>query len=320
MDSQGIAWALAVLWTAILAVLAVIRSGLNLRFRDPSLTLLQIILASSWVLYMTYFIHDVRAAFLMICLLAMNFGAFRLNLIQLIGIAVYVTAGYILVIYLLYVNHPQSFGLQLELFVLAGFAAALFGTTLVGQEMYVLRATLRDRNRQLESALEKVNLLAVTDELTKIHNRRFINDVLERQAALAHRGDYRFSVCFFDLDLFKKINDTFGHAAGDEVLVKVAQIAASEIRTADYLARYGGDEFIAVLSATDAERAEAVAERIRQSAADTGYDALEPGARVTISCGVTEHRTPETVDDLLARADKALYAAKERGRNTVVRA
>jgi len=320
LQQHEIAWALAILWVVNLIILGVLRSGLNLRFKDPSLTMVQIIWAIFCVIYITYYLNEARAGALMIGLLVMNFGAFRLTLTQLISVAVYAIAGYMLVVYLFYVYHPEAFGLQVELFVLSGFAAALLGTTLVGHEMYVLRETLRDRNRELETALEKVNLLAVTDELTNAHNRRYIDDVLERQVALAHRGHYRFSICFFDLDHFKNINDTYGHAAGDKILVEVVKIATAAIRTGDYLARYGGEEFIIIFSATAADRAATVSERIRRTIADTEFDALGPDTGATSSFGVTEYRAPETVKDLLARADEAMYAAKESGRNTVVRA
>ena len=309
---------LIIFWAVNIFFLYMLRSGINLRFRDPSLTVPQILWATTCILYIIYFIHDVRAAFLMICLLVINFGAFRMNLLQLAGLSVYATAVYAFVIYLLYVNHPEIFGLQLELFVLTGFAAALLGTTVVGQEMFVLRSTLRDRNEQLGNALEKVNLMAVTDDLTGLHNRRFIDDVLVRQVALAHRGNYQFSICFFDLDHFKNINDTYGHAAGDEVLKEVARIAMSATRAGDYVARYGGEEFILVLSATDAESAVAVAERVREMTEKTNFDSLGADLRVTISCGVTPYRAPETVDDILERADKAMYMAKNGGRNAVV--
>ena len=297
-----------------------LRSGLNLRFKDPSLTMVQILWAILCVMYATYHLNEARAAALMIGLLVMNFGAFRLNLVQLISVAVYAIAGYMLVVYLLYVNHPELFVLQLELFVLSAFAAAFLTTTLVGHEVYALRAKLRNRNRQLETALEKVNRLAITDELTDTHNRRYIDDVLERQAALAHRGEYRLSVCFFDRDHFKNINDTYGHAAGDLILVEVTKIARSAIRTSDYLARYGGEEFIIIFSATATELATAVAERIRRTMAETVFTPLGPDTRVTISCGVTEYRAPETIDALLVRADDAMYAAKDSGRDAVVRA
>lgn len=317
MNWGSIVTALGILWIGNLTLLGAIRSGFNLRFRDPSLTMVQVIWATTWVLTITYYVHDVRAALLMMCLLAINFGAFRFNLAQLMGVAAYAVGGYLIVIYLLYVNHPQSFGLQLELFVLAGFAAALFGTTIVGNEMNGLRKAINERNRQLERALESVQRLSVTDDLTRIRNRRYIDETLERQAALAHRGDFRFSICFFDLDTFKEINDTYGHAVGDEVLVRVARIAASTVRTGDYLGRYGGEEFVIILPATGVDHAEAFAERLRQIMEKSKFDPL-PQGRVTISCGVAEYRPPESVDDLMARADKAMFEAKKKGRNAVV--
>ena len=319
MGWQGVAVALGILWIGNLILISMIRSGLNLKFRDPSMTMIQVIWATTWVLVITYYVYDVRAALLMMCLLAINFGAFRFNLFQLMCVSAYAAGGYLIVIYLLYLNHPQSFGLQLELFVLAGFAAALFGTTIVGNEMHDLRTAINERNRQLERALEAVKRLSVTDDLTRIRNRRYIDDALERQAALAHRGDFQFSICFFDLDQFKGINDMHGHAVGDEVLVKVARIAAATVRTGDYLGRYGGEEFVIILPATGLDHAEAFAERLRQTMEKSKFEPLPPG-RVTISCGVAEYQPPETVDDLMARVDKALFLAKEKGRNAVVRA
>lgn len=311
---------LATFWTGNLIILGLIRSGLNLRFKDPSLTLFQILWAIFWVMLLTYYLNEARPAALMLALLIINFGAFRLDLSQLAGLSSVAILAYALVIYFLHLNHPEMFILQIELFVLAGFAAALFGTTLVGQEMFTLRKKIVERNLRLEEALDQVNRLAVTDELTGAYNRRYLLEVMAKQKALADRGNYSFSICFFDLDHFKQINDDLGHAAGDEVLKRVSAITQRIIRDSDYLSRYGGEEFVLVLVATIGDMAEIVAERIRATFEGERFREIDPNLRVTISVGVTEFRRNESLDATLARADEAMYAAKKKGRNAIVRA
>lgn len=318
LQQSRVAWLLVVFWTVNLGFFVVLRSGFNLRFKDPSLTMVQILWATTCVVFITYYLEEARAATLMLALLVMNFGAFRLSLIQLITVAIYATASYSLVIYLLYTNHPEIFGLQIELFILAGFAAALFGSTVVGYEMFNLRAALRDRNRRLEFALERMNLLAVTDEVTGAYNRHFLNQVLNQQTALANRGGYQFSLVFMDLDHFKQINDDYGHAVGDDVLAKLAEIANTVIREGDYLIRYGGEEFVLLLANTNADGAGTLAERLRKIIDDTDFEDIAQNLRLTVSCGATGFKPGESVDELIARADQAMYQAKENGRNKVV--
>jgi diguanylate cyclase (GGDEF)-like protein len=310
--------ALAWFWTGILIFLGMLRSGFNLRFQEPSMTLPQIIWATLNVILMTYFLDQARPAALMVLLLVANFGSIRLSLAQLTGITILATASYGLVIYLLHLQHPERINLDFELIILAGFAIALYGTTLAGHEMHALRRALSETNRGLESALDQVNYRAVTDDLTGAYNRRYLDDVLAKQTALANRGDYRFSVCFFEVDQFKAIHDKFGHAVGDKVLVRVAGIADKMIREGDYLARNRGEDFVLVLAGTDAGAASMVAERTREAVAAAEFGEIEPGARVTLSCGVTEFRRGESVDALLTRADEGMSAAKSQGCNRVV--
>ncbi len=320
LSTDGLISLFSVFWIGNLIFFWIIRSGFNLRFKDPSLTMAQILWSISWVMVLTYFLNDARPAALMLCVLVINFGAFRLNLAQLAGISGVAITGYVLVIYFLSRNHPDLFDLKLELFILSGFASALLGSTLVGHEMFVLRRTVRERNRLLEEALEKVNRLAVTDELTGAYNRRYLLEVMSKQKALADRGSYSFSICFFDLDHFKRVNDELGHAAGDEVLKRVAAITQRIIRDGDYLSRYGGEEFVVVLVATVADKAEIVAERIRATFERETFSEIDSELRVTISVGVTEFQPGEALDETLARADEAMYRAKKKGRNTIVRA
>ena len=141
---------------------------------------------------------------------------------------------------------------------------------------------------------------------------------MAKQKALADRGNYVFSLCFFDLDHFKEINDDLGHAAGDEVLKRVAKVTARVIREGDYLSRYGGEEFVLILVATTLEQANVVAERIRTTMEGESFKEIDPKLKVTISAGVIEFRRNENIEAAIARADEAMYEAKRKGRNTVV--
>jgi len=172
-----------------------------------------------------------------------------------------------------------------------------------------------------EALLEQNQLLetlAVTDGLTGVDNRKRLADVLAAQFARFRRNGRPFAVLMVDIDRFKAINDTWGHAAGDDVLVRTAAILREAVRAVDFVARYGGEEFVVVLVETATAGARDVAERIRsaiESGPITGGDAR---IAVTVSIGVTHSREdddgPEAV---LRRADVALYKAKRAGRNQV---
>ncbi len=179
----------------------------------------------------------------------------------------------------------------------------------------------------LENALnhERLNLIGLTDPLTGIFNRRYLETRCQEEAANVRRYHRPLSAMFLDIDKFKRINDTYGHIMGDEVLRKVASLIKTELRSNDVLARYGGEEFVVLLPQTELHHACEIAERIRCAIAAhpfrfDGRNELQ----VTISIGVAQMPAePEGSDldianKLLATADEALYLAKESGRNKVV--
>ena len=153
--------------------------------------------------------------------------------------------------------------------------------------------------------------MAVRDELTGVYNRRHLMEVLAHEKAMADRSEYVFSVCFVDLDFFKKVNDRFGHATGDEVLKKFA-------REVDCVARIGGEEFVLVLSGTSQSDAVRGAERLAEGLRDMLVTQNEPRFRITASIGITQYRRGDTIQQMLDRADRALYDAKRTGRNKTV--
>ncbi|WP_198034152.1 sensor domain-containing diguanylate cyclase [Acidihalobacter ferrooxydans] len=160
---------------------------------------------------------------------------------------------------------------------------------------------------------------ATRDPLTGLYNRRTLNEVLVRESAAARRSGRPFALALVDLDHFKAINDTHGHAAGDAVLICAADIMRGHIRAQDIACRYGGEEFLLVLRDSDAGRAVALAERLRRALATASLGGL-PAGRVTVSIGVAvfQPAPSETPEATLRRADEALYRAKDEGRNRVV--
>ncbi|MFQ5961754.1 MAG: diguanylate cyclase [Candidatus Methylomirabilales bacterium] len=182
------------------------------------------------------------------------------------------------------------------------------------EELDAINKTLSDNNRKLEA-------LSVTDGLTGLYNHNHMMETLANETARARRNNHPFAVLMIDIDYFKKYNDSYGHLAGDAVLIKMASIFASSIRSVEYAARYGGEEFLIMLPEAEPAGAIEVAERIRSRVvAETFGDANEQ-IGITVSIGVAgfpEHG--DTPESIIASADAALYKAKRSGRNRVVRA
>jgi diguanylate cyclase (GGDEF)-like protein len=175
----------------------------------------------------------------------------------------------------------------------------------------IQRARLLEKARAFEQR-------ATTDSLTGLHNRQQILESAEREFQRARRFRHPLALLMVDIDNFKQVNDTFGHAAGDQVLLAVATRGRDNLRDIDLLGRYGGDEFVILLVETELDAARRVAERIRQSVADMPVDIGQGPLNVTISVGVAlfTEECPNWAT-LLNDADIALYAAKKVGKNQV---
>jgi diguanylate cyclase (GGDEF)-like protein len=185
-------------------------------------------------------------------------------------------------------------------------------------EMLKLNAELEERVQQRTHQLED---LASREPLTGLYNRRYFSEVITREFAVAERYDTDLTVLMFDLDHFKETNDKFGHRAGDEVLVLVADCIRAELREADVAARFGGDEFILLLPRTSGSAAGNVAERITTRFMET-LAREWPQFPTTLSIGVASLRVTRasTAEALIHEADLALYAAKTGGRNRTMAA
>lgn len=172
------------------------------------------------------------------------------------------------------------------------------------------------RNRALKAANERIEKLARTDPLTGLPNRRVLAETLAREMELARRTGRPLAVVMIDLDHFKRVNDRWGHDAGDRLLVAVGGLLGARLRQTDLAARLGGEEFALLLPDTDGPGAAGLAEALRQRLAQHRDHGLPEGQ--TASFGVAAFEGgPEGPDGLMRRADQALYAAKARGRNCV---
>jgi diguanylate cyclase (GGDEF)-like protein len=163
----------------------------------------------------------------------------------------------------------------------------------------------------------RLRTMAMTDELTRLPNRRRILALADRELQRARTTGQVFSVLAIDIDQFKAINDTWGHATGDVVLQRVAQTCITTLGATDLVGRTGGEEFLAVLPATPLPLAQTSAERLRAAVEQLNFSDLDPALRVTISIGLTESAIDDALTKISRRADELLYHAKEGGRNRV---
>jgi diguanylate cyclase (GGDEF)-like protein len=163
--------------------------------------------------------------------------------------------------------------------------------------------------------IKELEHMASTDVLTKLFNRSKLNDVLEKEIALSNAISSPLSIIFIDIDHFKDVNDTYGHDVGDKVLIDIANIISSSTRASDIAARWGGEEFMITLQSTDTAHASILAEKLRATVEEYIFAIV---GNLTISLGVTEYMNNESEETFIKRVDKALYEAKESGRNRVV--
>jgi diguanylate cyclase (GGDEF)-like protein/PAS domain S-box-containing protein len=185
-------------------------------------------------------------------------------------------------------------------------------------ELRFMKVGLESANVELKAALALQQELAHTDTLTGINNRRHLYELAEREFEIAARYHQPLSAIMFDIDHFKQVNDTYGHAIGDQVLQRVTEVTCAELRSADVIGRYGGEEFVIILPMTNAKQAYPLAERIRMGVAAIRVPTEKGDAAVTLSIGIVEviySMQDGSAENLIRRADEAMYIAKQAGRN-----
>jgi diguanylate cyclase (GGDEF)-like protein len=306
-----------IFWLGHLSIVSLVALNWNLRFKDASLTSIQMIWAISGISGLMLVLSDLRVLMLMGYLLIMAFGSFRMSLIDFSVTTFFTVLCYAFTIYLIDQERPEYIHLAQEVFIFIGFIFVMLGFAYLGAETRKLRKALSERHRDLKGAISRIEDLAITDELTGLYNRRNLLKILTQQRALANRSRYGFSVCYLDLDYFKRVNDSYGHPFGDKVLKSFANVITENLREVDVGARIGGEEFVLVLADTKLEEANKVCQRMAENWSKHAFKDV-PKLRLTFSAGITEFKSPESVDQILERADSLLYDAKHNGRNCIV--
>lgn len=302
---------------------AMIRTGLNRRLSDPSMTRQQLVIALCWAMVLMLSTPEVRGVMMMVYAVTLLFGIFQLTRRGFFAITVFAIAGYLGVVALEYALFPDRFEPDRELLRTMVLGASLLWCAWFGSYVSQLKASLRQHNVELREAVTSASRMATRDHLTQSFNRRYMMECLGKEKARADRLGTGFSVCIFDLDHFKKLNDRHGHMVGDRVLAAFAYLARQELRASDVIdlegegrcfGRFGGEEFICLLPSTDEDGGRRCAERLRKATAETAF---EEDVTITLSAGVAEYRVGEAVAETLRRADDALYYAKQAGRDQV---
>ncbi|MET0335015.1 MAG: GGDEF domain-containing protein [Rhizobacter sp.] len=298
-------------------------SGWSERFSDHYLAGPQMMAHAVVNLGFTWFAPEVGVLMMMVLFILFAFGALRVEARRVMSTPLLASGLVGLGVIVTIVVMGDRLGMPTETWVervVCGLwvAFVLARSTMVGIYSARLRSLLNKRNEELATTFDKLEQLATRDELTGTLNRRSVMRLLDEERQRMERTGQPFGVALFDLDHFKQVNDGFGHLTGDETLRHFTRTASANMRTTDRLGRYGGEEFLLLLTATtDETAARTAAERVRESTAEHNWSDVAPGLKVTVSAGVALCRPGETAEQLLDRADQALYEAKRNGRNRV---
>lgn len=295
-----------------------LRSGWNLRFSDPSLTLPQILAALTWICGAYAITNEGHGGTLILFALVLVFGIFNMNARRARLSTWYAVGAMGLTMVYKSMTDPEHYPAKIEWMYFVFVATVMPMISRLASELNKMRANLKSQKHELQAAFERIQELATRDELTGLFNRRQITQVLGEHAARSDRGVVKFWVAVLDLDHFKRINDTYGHGVGDEVLRNFAKLAADVLRDTDVLGRWGGEEFLAVMLAVPPLDPHIGLERLRAQLQEAQVSEAHPDLRVSFSAGMAAYAERNAVQDAIERADRALYQAKAQGRNCTV--
>jgi diguanylate cyclase (GGDEF)-like protein len=313
VDGRTFVTACAIVAALVLVFFSLFRSGLNLRASDPSLTGWQFLAAVLTMLYVVYRAPDTRLAFTAFFFVALMFGMLRHSGKKLALIGALSLLSFAFVSALRYSRRPDVELLRLDMLHLVVMAVTLPWFLFIGGHVKQLQRGLTEVSIRLDDMEEK----ASRDDLTGVYNRRALIVAMEEAKQRSDLTGEPLSICVIDLDLFKRYNDEFNHLTGDQVLRAFAQAVQEGLRATDVFGRYGGEEFVQILQRTAIAGAMADADRLRERISALDLPLPHSAGRLTVSIGVAQHRRGETIIQTFARADEALFRAKQRGRNRV---
>lgn len=300
----------------VLVFYVLLRTGWSLRFNEPALALPQILSALTVIVGAYSITGPVHGSTMMLLTLVLMFGTFTLDArgsriaggytVVLMGVAILFKMA----------TEPEHYPLKLEVVDFILTATIMPTVSKLAAQLSAMRSKLKAQRNDLSEALNRIQELATRDELTKLFNRRHMNEVIaQHQKRLERSGHHRFCLAIIDLDHFKRVNDTYGHAGGDEVLCRFSQVAQEVLRQTDVLARWGGEEFLVLLTDTTPEMGMRGMQRLREHLAQSQVLTANPALRATFSAGLAWYHVGESLEACIERADKALYEAKQSGRD-----
>ena len=312
-------------WTAcsvlgLIAVYAAIRSGWSRRFKDPALTLAQILYAITCCAAAFVIAGPARGVTLPILAIILMFGIFGLTTRQMLGVLVYSLVAFGVASGVVAARDEPDYPPVVAAAYVGMVVVVLLSSTFLTTRVQSTREHLRRQKAELAQALEQIRQLATHDDLTGLLNRRAMLDRMQLEQRRSLRSGSPLLIAQLDIDHFKVVNDTHGHAAGDLVLQSFADTVRRNVRDTDVLARWGGEEFVLLLCDTPASDAVTLMERLRQAVQAMQVPVAQGGQpiTVTVSIGLARHTPADPLAGTLERADQALYAAKAGGRNRVV--
>jgi len=295
------------------------KTHLHQRFAENYLVLPQMAVAISMQTLFALLVPEASLVFLMVLFIIMAFGALRLNLRQILWgwLFAVVAIAAVLAGTPIHSGWPHASGAETLLSGLI-MCMGLARVAWLGSYNFALRRNIHERAMEQETMLRQIERLATRDALTGSLNRHSLQILLEEQLQMTQRGGHGFCVALLDMDHFKSINDTHGHPIGDAVLKAFSRIASDNIRSVERFGRYGGEEFLLLINTASSEIALNALERIRAATAAHPWGDIAPNLQVTVSAGVSSYQPGDGVEDLIRRADRALYRAKHAGRNRVM--
>jgi diguanylate cyclase (GGDEF)-like protein len=297
---------------------ALVRASARLRLRPHTLAALQGLFGITCNMWAYSITGPLRGATLMGLMVVVVFCTFALRPRQTLLLALCGLLGMGATMWWHQLRDPLHYPPRVEAVTFALMAGCSLTVTFLTGEMNKLRARLKAKRETLEAALDTIRLLATTDELTGLSNRRHMNEVLADEERRAPTRPA--CVALLDIDFFKQINDHHGHAAGDAVLRAVAVRLRAGLARGATLARWGGEEFLVLLPAVALDEAQALIESLRAAMAGLVVPGIDPDLRVSFSAGIAARLGIEPFSATINRADKALYGAKAAGRDRVERA
>jgi len=291
------------------------RSGLNLRLSDPSLTGWQFLAAVATMLYVVYRAPETRLVFTAFFFVALMFGMLRRGSKRVAVLGSVTVILFVILVGLRYATNRDDEMLRLDVLQCVVITVTFPWMLFLADHIHRIQQGLTDVRVKLEDIEEK----ARRDELTGVYNRRALVAAMHDSKRQADATGEAFSICVIDIDLFKRYNDEFDHLTGDQVLRTFAQGVQAGLRATDFFGRYGGEEFVQILPQTILAGAMVDAERLRQriGALKLPVPVESAVGQLTVSIGVAQYAPGETIEQTFERADRALYKAKQLGRDRV---